>query len=163
TLLRGLAVDTDSTVILVAHPSLQGITSDTGISGSTAWHNSVRARLFFKNAPGDDKNLRVLEVKKNNYGPEQENILLRWKDGVYVVEPKPGRLEQLAIDADMDYTFLKFLRSFTARGREVSDKKSPTYAPAQFAKTPEAKDAKLTSNAFADAMERLFAAGKLRV
>src|SRR5262249_2353816 len=77
--------------------------------------------------------------------------------------PKPGRLEQLAIDADMDYTFLKFLRSFTARGREVSDKKSPTYAPAQFAKTPEAKDAKLTSNAFADAMERLFAAGKLRV
>src|SRR5262249_38771544 len=48
TMLRGLAIDTDSAVILVAHPSLQGITSDSGLSGSTAWHNSVRARMYFK-------------------------------------------------------------------------------------------------------------------
>src|SRR5262249_51480876 len=48
TLLRGLAIATDSAVMLVAHPSLQGITSGSGLSGSTAWHNSVRARLYFQ-------------------------------------------------------------------------------------------------------------------
>jgi RecA-family ATPase len=76
TLLRGLAMATDSAVLLIAHPSLQGITSGSGLSGSTAWHNSVRARMYFQKAPGNDKSLRVLEVKKNNYGPEQEDIRL---------------------------------------------------------------------------------------
>jgi len=69
TLLRYLAMATDAAVILVAHPSLQGIASDSGLSGSTAWHNSVRARMYLKKAPGEDEALRALEVKKNNYGP----------------------------------------------------------------------------------------------
>jgi RecA-family ATPase len=133
TMLRGLAMATDSAVALVAHPSIEGIRSDSGLSGSTAWHNSVRARMYFKKAPGEDKSLRVLEVKKNNYGPEQENILLRWRDGVYVVEPGAGTLERLAADAEIDHLFLKLLRQFAEQGRTVSDKKSPTHAPSLFA------------------------------
>jgi hypothetical protein len=39
-----LAIAANGAVVLVTHPSLTGINSDSGLSGSTAWHNSVRAR-----------------------------------------------------------------------------------------------------------------------
>jgi len=163
TLLRYLAMATDAAVILVAHPSLQGIASDSGLSGSTAWHNSVRARMYLKKAPGEDEALRALEVKKNNYGPVTETILLRWKNGVYVAEPGQGTFEQLAREAETNQLFLTLLRRFTAQGRNVSDKQSPTFAPTEFAAEPEAKKAKVGSKALADAMRRLFATGKIRI
>jgi RecA-family ATPase len=163
TLLRGLAVDTGAAVVMSAHPSLTGISTDTGLSGSTGWHNSVRARMYFKAAPGADTTLRVLEVKKNNYGPVNESIVLRWKDGVYVVEPGKGTLDRLAAEADVDHLFIKLLRRFTEQGRNVSDKSGTSYAPAQFAKQSEAKQGKVTGKAFAEAMERLFTVHKIRV
>ena len=160
-MLRGLAIESNSAVVVAAHPSLEGIRSDTGLSGSTGWHNSVRSRLYFKAAPGDDKSLRVLEVKKNNYGPVTETIVLRWRDGVYVVEARKGTLEQLAAEAEIDHLFLTLLRRFTEQGRNVSDNKGPTYAPAKFAETPEAKGANITCRMLADAMERLFNNSKI--
>jgi RecA-family ATPase len=163
TMQRGLAIDADSAVVMAAHPSLTGIATDSGLSGSTAWHNGVRARMYFKAAPGDDTSLRVLEVKKNNYGPTNEAILLRWRDGVYVVEPRQGTLERLAAEAEIDRVFIKLLRRFTEQGRNVSDKASPSYAPTIFASEPEAKKAKTKKQDFADAMARLFAAAKIRV
>jgi hypothetical protein len=39
---------TKGSVVLIAHPSLTGINTGTGISGSTQWHNSVRARFYLK-------------------------------------------------------------------------------------------------------------------
>jgi RecA-family ATPase len=42
-LLRSLAIAANAAVIVAAHPSLTGINTGTGLSGSTAWHNSVRA------------------------------------------------------------------------------------------------------------------------
>jgi RecA-family ATPase len=100
-------------------------------------------------------------VKKNNYGPVTETIVLRWRDGVYVVEARKGTLEQLAAEAEIDHLFLTLLRRFTEQGRNVSDNKGPTYAPAKFAETPEAKGAKITSRMLADAMERLFNNSKI--
>jgi RecA-family ATPase len=163
TLLRGLAVDADAAVVMVAHPSLTGIASDTGLSGTTAWHNSVRARMYFKPAPGDDSALRVLEVKKNNYGPVSESVLLRWKEGIYVVESRPGTLDQLAAEAEIDHLFLNLLRRFTEGGRNVSDRKSPTHAPSMFAREPEAKKGKITKEALEEAMSRLFIAKRIAV
>jgi RecA-family ATPase len=163
TLQRGLAIEVAAAVVMIAHPSLTGISSDTGLSGSTAWHNSVRARMYFKTAPGDDTALRVLEVKKNNYGPVTEGILLRWKNGVYVPEPGKGTLQRLAAEAEINQLFIKLLRRFTEQGRNVSDNKSPTYAPSLFAKEPEAKEAKATKQALEEAMARLFGANRLRV
>jgi RecA-family ATPase len=163
TLLRGLAIDVNSAVVMSAHPSLTGISTDTGLSGSTGWHNSVRYRMYFKTAPGDDSSLRVLECKKSNYGPINEAILLRWKDGVYTVEPGLGTLERLAAEAEVDHLFIKLLRRFAERGRNVSDKTGTSYAPAQFARQPEAKTAKITNKMLAEAMERLFTGKKIRV
>jgi hypothetical protein len=45
----------------------------------------------------------------------------------------------------------------------VSPSRSPTYAPTQFAKHPEALKAKVSSDAFEAAMERLFATAKIKV
>jgi RecA-family ATPase len=163
TILRGLAIAAGSTVVLVAHPSLTGIKDDTGLSGSTGWHNSVRARAFFKAAPGEDTTLHALEFRKNNYGPpDAPPILLRWQSGVYVVEPRNGTFEQLADEAEMDHLFLKLLRRFAAQARTVSDKPSSTYAPTVFVDEPEAKTAKATKKKLVESMARLFAANKLR-
>jgi len=163
TMLRGLAIDAGSAIVMSAHPSLTGISTDTGLSGNTGWHNSVRYRMYFKTAPGDDPSLRVLECKKSNYGPISESILLRWKDGVYVPEPGKGTPERLAAEAEVDHLFLNLLRRLTEQGRNVSDKPSLSYAPSMFVSEPEAKKAKANKKAFTDAMARLFAVRKIRV
>jgi RecA-family ATPase len=161
-MLRGLALKANAAIIIASHPSLTGIATDTGLSGNTAWHNSVRARAYFKAAPGNDNDLRVLEWRKNNYGPVGENVLLRWRNGVYVPEPRAGSLEQLAADAKIDNLFLDLLRRFTKQGRNVTDRKSVSYAPAVFEGEPEAKKEKVSRKQFAEAMTRLFAADKIQ-
>ena len=148
---------------MAAHPSLAGIATYTGLSGSTAWHNSVRARMYLKAAPGDDIALRVLECKKNNYGPVTATVLVRWKDGVYVVEPGEGSLEKLARQQAVEDVFITLLRRFTSEGRNVTDKVSESYAPARFVEQPEAIAAKVASKEFVAAIERLFAAKRIRV
>jgi RecA-family ATPase len=165
TLLRGLAIESAAAVILVGHPSLTGIATDTGLSGNTAWHNSVRARGYFKKAEGfePEEGVRVLEWRKNNYGPISEKIVLRWRNGVFVPEPRLGSLEQMAAERMVDELFVDLLRRFTKQGRNVSDKRSPTYAPAVFAGEPEAKERKIYKDAFVGAMTRLFAANKITV
>ena len=45
-LMRQIAIAANGYVIMSAHPSLAGIASKTGLSGSTQWHNSVRARAY---------------------------------------------------------------------------------------------------------------------
>lgn len=44
-LLRGLAIEADLATLLLGHPSIAGMASGAGTSGSTAWSNSVRSRL----------------------------------------------------------------------------------------------------------------------
>ncbi len=161
--MRGLAIDAGSAVVMATHPSLTGIASGSGTSGSTAWHNSVRARLYLQAAPSDDKALRVLEVKKNNYGPVTDTVVLRWKDGVYIVEPGKGTLQRLADEQAVDHLFIKLLRRLVEQDRNVSHLKGPTYAPKVFASRPEAREAKVTSKDFAEGMERLFAAKRIKV
>src|SRR4029077_20562487 len=94
TLLRGIAITADCAAILAAHPSLSGMREGTGLSGSTAWGNSVRARFYLtkpkrnghdNDDDAPDNGLRVLEVKKNNYGPMTASVPIRWKAGVFVL------------------------------------------------------------------------------
>ena len=51
TFLRRLCSKYSVTIVLVAHPSLAGMASDSGISGNTGWNNSVRCRLYLKPVP----------------------------------------------------------------------------------------------------------------
>jgi RecA-family ATPase len=72
--LRKLAMAANCAVIVNSHPSQAGSNSGSGLSGSTAWHGKVRGRMYLRAANEDeggltDPDLRVLEFKKNQYGP----------------------------------------------------------------------------------------------
>jgi RecA-family ATPase/5S rRNA maturation endonuclease (ribonuclease M5) len=167
-MLRGLAMATNAGALLTSHPSLTGISSGTGLSGSTAWNASVRSRLYLKRATTakdeePDPNLRVLEVMKNNYGPVGETITLRWKDGLFLPTPTLGSLEKLAREQKVDEVFLMLLDRQKEQGRNVSDKpKANSYAPSRFAEEPEAKADHVRKRELAEAMGRLFRANKIR-
>jgi RecA-family ATPase len=167
-LLRQLAIAGNAGVIVCTHPSLTGINSGSGLSGSTAWHNSVRARAYLTAARTDegdepDPELRQIEFLKNNYGPKAERMLLRWQAGVFIPKPGAGSLERAAAEAKADTLFLDLLARFNSQGRDVNDRKGHAYAPALFAHEPESKTARLKKDALADAMRRLFAANRIRV
>ena len=136
-MLRGLAIESGAGVLLTLHPSLTGISTGTGMSGNTAWFNSVRAQLYLKpatTADGDkpDTELRELESKKSNYGPLANPTLLRWKVGVFVVEPGEGSLQRMAANSKVDELFLKLLGQFNEQDRSVSINVSRSYAPTMF-------------------------------
>jgi RecA-family ATPase len=129
-LIRRLAIDSNASVLLLAHPSLTGINTGTGLSGSTGWHNSVRARMYLRPAvteDGDepDPELRQLEFLKNNYGPLAQRVVLRWRNGVFVPEPGASSIERATADAKAENTFLDLLARFNAQGRNVGDKTAP--------------------------------------
>jgi len=169
TLLRGLAIEADTGLLLTSHPSLTGISNGSGLSGSTAWNASVRSRMYFKRATTDkdeepDPNLRLLEVMKANYGPVGETITLRWHNGLFLPQAGIGGIDKMAAEQAADSLFLKLLDKFHDQGRNVShNKNAPSYAPTVFAKDPDAKTSGVRKAALADAMDRLFAANKIKV
>jgi RecA-family ATPase len=164
-LLRGLVAPINASLILLAHPSLSGLSSGSGLSGSTAWNNSVRSRLYLETPKSEDgepanRDLRTLSVKKANYSAAGGELRLRWAGGSFVNEDEgPGATgldQQLTADR-IDLQFMFILDQLTAQGRRVSSQAGPTYAPQKFAANPNASGT--SSKAFAAAMERLFAKG----
>jgi RecA-family ATPase len=161
-LLRKVAVENDCAVVLLSHPSLEGLKSGRGHSGSTHWHNSVRSRWYLTTA-GDkelDADLRALTHMKNNRGRLAEPIMLRWKDGYFRVEhgaAAGGAMAQPRAKAK----FVELLAQYTAQGRDVSDKPGHAYAPKIFADDDRADG--ITKATFAKAMNSLFADKRLRV
>jgi RecA-family ATPase len=165
-LLRDLAMQANCAVIVNAHPSQAGSNSGSGTSGSTAWHGKVRGRMYLRAAnkdEGGDPDLRVLEFMKNQYGALAPKVMLRYQNGVFVPEMPGGSLDPKIAEQRAEETFMVLLDRFTREGRNVTDKKGTTYAPACFAKEKEAMSEKLNKKVLADAMLRLFERGKIRV
>jgi RecA-family ATPase len=165
-LLRGLAIEHDLAVALIAHPSLTGMASGSGTSGSTAWSNSARSRLYLERIKGDDvreidPDLRVLRVMKANYGPAGLELRLRWSSGCFVLDGPAGGFDKLAAEAKAERIFLDLLRMFEAQCRDVSPNPSKTYAPTVFAENPSAEGVR--KKQFEAAMERLLFAGRIRI
>ncbi len=164
-LLRRLALDSGAAVLLIAHPSLTGLASGTGTSGSTAWNNSVRSRLYFTGAKrtddDDESDIRELKVMKSNYGPAGEVVRLRWQRGVFLLEGGPGMLERVAAEAAVDQAYLDCLDATLGSGRQVGPYPSSVYAPTIFEKMPQANGYR--AKALAAAQERLFGAGRIQV
>lgn len=110
-------------VLLLAH--VDKLTSRAGkqagaeaYSGSTAWHNSVRSRLFLlEHEPGE---LELLH-QKSNLGPKQPPLRLEWpKDGIMQLPVAAGGFVA-AIEAKNDTrALLELLHEFATRGEYVS-------------------------------------------
>lgn len=164
-ILRGLAIRHDCAVLLLAHPSLSGLNSGSGSSGSTGWNNSVRSRLYFERVTDEgheaDPDLRVMRTMKANYGRIGGELGVRWKDGAFVPLSSENGLDRMAAAAKAERVFLKLLREFSQEGRTLSDKISSAYAPALFAKSGRAEGC--SKRQLAAAMETLFVAGKIKM
>jgi RecA-family ATPase len=168
-LIRQCAIAGNGYVAMSSHPSLTGLASKTGLSGSTQWHNSVRARAWLhgveaNNGEASDPDLRVLEFLKSNYSRLAETITLRWQNGLYVPVSRQGFLEEAAAHAAANDVFLALLDRFTRASDNVSNKPSANnYAPSRFAAEADAKAKHLNKAALEAAMRRLFAAEQIAV
>jgi RecA-family ATPase len=165
--MQALAMVASGSVTVLSHPSLAGIASGSGISGSTAWHGAFRFRQYLtgvKASDGEqpDGDLRQLEFKKNQYGPTAETILLRYQRGLFLPEGGMSSLDKVAREQKADEIFLALLARYSREGRNVCDKRTANnYAPAEFCKENEAKG--LRKDNLEAAMRRLFATGKIRL
>lgn len=81
-------------VLLIGHiakPSASGIPTTEGYSGTTAWHNSVRARwyLYPETAKDDDGQSDktgelILELQKSNLGPVDRSLRFVWDEQAHL-------------------------------------------------------------------------------
>lgn len=95
-----------------------------GYSGSTAWHNSVRSRLFMTR---DIDGALTLEHQKSNFGALREPLALRWPENglpelVPVVAGDSGAAERAQAQADdaAAAAVLEMLVEFEGRGQYAS-------------------------------------------
>jgi RecA-family ATPase len=168
--LRGLAIEHGLAVLLLSHPSLGGINSGTGTSGSTAWSNSVRSRLYLETVKGEDGNevdpdLRVLTTKKANYSARGGEIELRWSNGRFVRGGEQARFTfrepPEASGAPGYQEFMTKIRDYLASGRRLSsNERSGDYAPKVLAKKGKGRAEEIKANE--RAMERAFRANAIR-
>jgi RecA-family ATPase len=165
-LTTGLAIAANGSVQLISHPSLSGINSDSGLSGSTAWHNAVRSRIYMKGIKPEsgeqpDDDLRELVFRKNQYGQLSNRVVLKYQDGMFLPVPGIASLDRLAQQAKAQDVFLVLLKRFTSENRNLSANPGRGYAPSAFAGEEEAKKANLRKADFTDAMRVLFKDGKI--
>lgn len=158
--LRGLAMELDTAMLLLSHPSVQGMQTGTGLSGSTAWNNSVRSRLYLT-ADRDDEDMRALKGMKANYGRKGDELRMRWQDGVFVLDDgKPSEAAGI-INRQAERVFLALLSQFNRNGQIVSDASGSNYAPKKFSEHPDS--AGVNKKALAEAMQRLLDRGEIRI
>lgn len=163
-MLRELASEADSAVLVTAHPSLSGQHSGSGSSGSTAWNASVRSRLFLDcpRVKGQvmDPDIRRLSHKKSNYAPASDELLLRLDEGGFVKNIGATSRRRQS-DPAVDLLFLDLLDLQSRRGHHVSPNPSSTYAPTVFAEMDEAHGH--TKSEFEIALKSLMTSGRIRI
>jgi RecA-family ATPase len=164
-LMNRLARRTSGSVLLIGHPNKAG----DSFSGSTAWENQVRSRLYLETPRRDDgspvdPDARVLSRQKSNYATNGATMSFRWHKWAFVDEatlPTEYRDElQKTIEATRDNElFLACLAERNRQKRPVSEHPAANYAPKQFAAMPESQ--RIGRQRLTDAMDRLFRTGKI--
>lgn len=167
-MLRPLAIESGAAMVLLSHPSVRGLDTGSGMSGSTAWNNSVRSRLYFSRPKEKadreaDPDLRLLSILKANYAQAGAELRLRHQAGGFVDDAQGGGgTLDLAVARDrVDAQFLGLLAAYAAQRRALSHRPGPGYAPTAFTSDPSANGT--TKDGFTSAMNRLFNAKKIMV
>lgn len=162
------------TVLLLGHPSVSGMKDGRGYSGSTHWHNAVRARLYMykpsrRSDARSDDDARVIDVAKSNYGPSGHRLRVRFDPDQLVFVPEgesggdPGA-ERERREKAAQQRFLEMLRLFDRTGETVSPKPSKTYAPTVFAGHPaNQKNGKFSKQELEYAMQQLLASEVVKI
>jgi RecA-family ATPase len=164
-LLRGLAMRLSAAVVILAHPSVDGIKTGRGYSGSTHWNNAVRSRMYFTSPEKNDESppnpdARLLELVKSNRTRSGEKIHLVWHAGLFHgVSPEVAGRPPNSTQAEE--LFLHLLSKLSKQGMHVSPYRSVSYAPTVMAKMPASKG--IGRAALEGAMHQLLDRGKIRV
>ncbi|OQW85824.1 MAG: hypothetical protein BWK72_20340 [Rhodoferax ferrireducens] len=117
---------TDCAVMLLAHVDKntsrnKKAEGGEGYSGSTAWHNSARSRLFLTR--GDD-GLLTLEHQKSNLGRMREPLTLEWLEGGFPQLVQAGGFDgtrqQGRAEDDRAAALLRLIVEFEGRGQYCS-------------------------------------------
>jgi RecA-family ATPase len=161
--LRNLALRQNCAVLLLAHPSVSSIREGRGYSGSTAWNNSVRSRLYMRpptEAEGEDPDVRVIELAKANRARKGEKLMLRWRDGAFVLDKggSPEGVRNIREKAEDDI-FLRLLDDYV--GPLSPHANAINYAPKLFAELPSGK--RIGLKRLKEALTRQIAVGTIKV
>ncbi len=114
-----IAREANCGVLLCAHPSAAGLSNGSGNGGSTAWHNTVRSRLYLSNEDG----IRTLSRKKANYCSVGAEIKLKWDKGAFrLIDETAG--DRLTSD---EQSIINLIISETEEGRVYSERKFSDY------------------------------------
>ena len=165
-LLNNLAADTGAAVLFIGHPNKAG----DNFSGSTAWENQVRSRLFLEtprdaNGTAIDPDARTLTRAKANYARNGEALVFRWHQWAFVRDDDLPADQQAEVAANVkagadNAVFLKCLDERNRQKRPVSEAvASRTYAPKEFADMAESK--RIGRVRLEGAMDRLFRVGAI--
>ena len=118
-----LGRDVGAAVLLLAHVDKGTSRGDRGrntegYSGSTAWSNSARSRLFMARA--DDGSI-TLEHQKSNLGKLRDKIRLFWPEGgLPQLDLEFGPVVQGIADRNHEKALLKLIHEFTQRGECIT-------------------------------------------
>ena len=158
-MLRKPAIKYNCGILVLAHPSLSGITSGRGTSGSTGWSNSVRSRILLR--PDDDNtNQSLMSLEKSNYSDRNRKIIaMEYANGVFVHDTNSSALDYRAASSKAQRVFLKLLEEFTSQYKTVNANGGSTYAPRVFA--THAQSEGITKKGFTTAMNALLANGEI--
>lgn len=158
-LLRKPAIEHKCALVVLAHPSLSGISTGRGTSGSTGWNNSVRSRITMERDE-NNSDRRILKLAKSNYSKIGTEIVITWENGVFVHDPQSSGLDAQAANSKAKRVFLSLLENHNENGMSVNANGGSTYAPKVFAEHPHCEG--VTKKAFVIAMKSLFAEKVIR-
>ncbi len=165
-LLNSLAADNGAAVLFIGHPNKAG----DNFSGSTAWENQVRSRLFLdrpRDGDGEvtDPDARILTRAKANYARNGEGVSFRWHRWAFVREEDLQEADRARIAGELaavteDAAFVRCLAKAIEEKRATSASRSASnYAPRVFAAMPSARGVKLKG--FEAALQRLLHSGEI--
>lgn len=115
--LAAMVKPTVGAVLLIAHvdkTSARGFGGSESYSGSTAWHNSVRSRLFLGREKGDDA--LVLKHEKSNHGRMAEPIRLEWTEDGLLVPADPVTSTAGLIGSEERSAVMALISEYYGRG-----------------------------------------------
>jgi RecA-family ATPase len=158
-LLNSLASEAGITILLLAHPNKAG----DSYSGSTAWENQLRSRLYLERPKSDeeDRDGRRLSVGKTNMAARGTKVDFRWHEWAFWLPADIGAGgDDRAREAFDETAFLACLAERNRQMRPVSESRyARTYAPTEFAGMPESRG--IGAIRLEAAMDRLFRQGRV--
>jgi RecA-family ATPase len=160
----------DGAVICGAHPSLTGIKSGTGSSGSTGWDGAFRSRLYMSTPKEDigdeapDTGERILTRVKSNWAKSGESISMHWREGVFIADRPPGGILGSIERRTAERVFLDLIDATWSEKQSVSPNVSArNYAPRMFSKRPKAERDGFEAKDLEQAMRRLMKGDKPQI